>query len=567
MRLESWFVPAPGETGSMRLRLVNTGPDPITGFELTFTTVVQLDPAPPARLVGRRSGCHVVAPPAGFVLRPGAVWDLTASCGHRPGHANDGPGSAFVTLGGRVIEVATGPTRRVVVGERVPVTYRPSGEIAAAALATVATRDERLHPYRPAVLSPTGERVVTASIVPAMPADSFRLTPVDDGWTVEAGSAGAVERALTVLVRAARSGEPIPAGEHVARHGWRGLHVDLARQFLPAADVDWLIDVAAWHGLNRLHLHLTDDEAWRFPVSGYERLTDVGAWRGAGLAVPSLLGSGAAPYGGAYERADIASWVSRAASASIVVVPEIDLPGHCFAALAALPELVDPEDASGARSVQHFVDNVLNPGVDATWPFLEAVFEALADVFPSPWLHVGGDEVPPGAWSRSPAARHWAAARGISDAHDIGTAFRREVVSLVRRLTDRQVGVWEEGADALDAGDGYAVAWRSTEATRRLAAAGHDVVAAPASTYYLDMAANRDWYEPGTSWAGATSVADIEAFDPTAGWTAAECQHLLGVQACIWTEHVHDRPTLERLLFPRLTAIADAAWPAPALGR
>ncbi|HEU4840462.1 MAG TPA: family 20 glycosylhydrolase, partial [Ilumatobacteraceae bacterium] len=328
-------------------------------------------------------------------------------------------------------------------------------------------------------------------------------------------------------------------------------------------DVEWLVDVAAWHGLNRLHLHLTDDEAWRFPVPGYERLTAVGAWRGHGLAVPALLGSGAAPYGGAYTREDIARWHDRADAAGIVIVPEVDLPGHCFAALAAVPALVDPDDTSGAVSVQHFVDNVLNPGIAATWPFLEAVFAAVADAFPSPWLHLGGDEVPRGAWSGSPAARCWSAQRGLDDGRSIGTAFLREVVALVRRVTGRRVGVWEEGAGALGPGDGYVVGWTSAEAVQRLAAAGHDVVAAPASAYYLDMAASRAWYEPGTSWAGHTSLADVEAFDPAAGWSAVERERLLGVQACVWTEHVHDRPALERLLFPRLTAIADAAWPGP----
>ena len=233
--------------------------------------------------------------------------------------------------------------------------------------------------------------------------------------------------------------------------------------------------------------------------------------------MPPLLGSGAAPYGGVYDRTDIARWHERAGSAGITIVPEVDLPGHCFAALAAVPELADPEDTSGARSVQHFVDNVLNPGVDATWPFLEAVFGSLADAFPSPWLHLGGDEVAPGAWTGSPAARRWAAARGLDGAHEIGPAFLREVVALVRRVTGRQVGVWEEGADALEPGDGYAVAWTSSDACRRLARAGHDVVAAPATATYLDMAASADWYEPGTSWAGHTSLADVAAFDPADG--------------------------------------------------
>ena len=343
------------------------------------------------------------------------------------------------------------------------------------------------------------------------------------------------------------------------------MHIDLARRAVPAVDVEWLVDVVAWHGLNRLHLHLTDDEAWRLPVPGFPELTERAGWRGHGLAVPSLVGSGAAPYGVVYSVDDIARWHARAEGTGVVLIPEIDLPGHCFAALAALPALVDPHDTSGAVSVQHFVDNVLNPGVPTTWALLEAAFGELADRFPSPWLHLGGDEVPRGAWLGSPLAMKWGADRGATDSHEVGAAFLREVIALVRRTTGRLVGVWQEAAEsgALAPDDGYVVGWRSAEGCRRLAAAGYPVVAAPAERYYLDMAASTDWYEPGTSWAGSSSLADVEAFDPAAGWSSAERSNLLGVQACLWTEHVPDRPTMERLLFPRLTAIADAAWPAP----
>jgi hexosaminidase len=122
--------------------------------------------------------------------------------------------------------------------------------------------------------------------------------------------------------------------------------------------------------------------------------------------------------------------------------------------------------------------------------------------------------------------------------------------------------VWQEAAEsgALQPEDGYVVAWRSSTDSRRLAAAGFDVVAAPADVYYLDMAEDGEWESPGASWAGSTSVAEIEAYDPTAGWTATERAHLLGVQACLWTEHVHDRATLIELLLPRLDAIAASAW-------
>ena len=453
----------------MRLRLVNTGRDAVAGFELTFTSVVQLDPAPPARLVGRLSGCHVVAPPAGFVLEPGRVWELTATCGHRPGHANDGPASAYVTLAdGTVLAVEVGSAHRVTVGAAAPATYRADGHTAAAALAAVAARDSRLHPYRPVVLGSTGEHAVAATIDDSMPEASFRLSEAGGGWLIEAGSPLAVERALTVLSRAARDDVPPPVGEHVARHEWRGLHVDLARQFLPAADVEWVIDVAAWHGLNRLHLHLTDDEAWRFPVVGYERLTDVGAWRGRGLAVPPLLGSGAAPYGGVYDRTDIARWHELAGSAGITIVPEVDLPGHSFAALAAVPELADPEDTSGARSVQHFVDNALNPGVDATWPFLEAVFGSLADAFSSPWLHLGGDEVAPGAWVG--IARRASAGRRPVTSNVRTRSGRRSCVRSSRSSGESPVGRWACGRRAPTRwSQATGTRWRGRPATRAVA--------------------------------------------------------------------------------------------------
>jgi hexosaminidase len=540
--LESWYVPADAGAGTVRLRLVNAGRDAVdAGFELTFTTVIPLDPVPPATLVRRLSGSHVVAPPAGTCLEPGATWELELTCAFPLRHANDGPESAYLTTtDGTTRPVRTGATALVEVRRAEAPTYRPA-DASSTAWHAVAERDRRLHPDAAPMLSPTGEGVVELRIDPALGVDEY----VVDGLHLSAGSEIALQRAITSLPRG------IAAGRHTPRHEWRGLHIDLARQFLPAADVNWLIDVAAWHGLNRLHLHLTDDEGWRVPVDVYPALTDVGAWRGDGLPIPALLGSGSEPYGGAYTREEIAVWVEAAGEAGVILVPEVDLPGHCFAALAACPELAHPDDTSGAVSVQWFVDNVLNPGVAGWRPFVEAVFGSLADMFPSPWLHAGGDELPPGAWRGSPAAQR----TGID-----GAGFVREIVELIVATTGRQVGVWQEAAEAgaVRPGDGYVVGWKSASDCRRLAADGFRVVAAPAEVFYLDMAADTDWHAPGMSWAGHTSVADIEAVDVGAGWSELERNNLLGVQACLWTEHVHDRPALERLLFPRLAAFAAA---------
>ncbi len=424
-----------------------------------------------------------------------------------------------------------------------------------AAWATAAGCERRL--YTAGVLGTAGGGLVTPSIDTRLPAESF----VIDGANVAAGSEQALVTAFLTLAGARRDAAE-PTGVHRPVHRWRGLHVDVARQFIPAVDVGWLIDEAAWSRLNRVHLHLTDDEGWRFPVAGYPALTEVGAWRGHGLAIPPLLGSGAAPYGGAYTADDVRGWVERARGLGIEIVPEVDLPGHCFAALAAVPELRDPADSSGAASVQYFVDNVLVPGLPSTAPFLEAVFGALADLFPGPWVHLGGDEVPIGAWARSPAAQAFARERGVAGTDAIAAAFMGEVIRLVRTTTGRSVGVWQDAAEcgALRPEDGYVVGWRSSADCRRLAAAGYDVVAAPAEVYYLDMAVDDAWHTRGASWAGSTSVGAVEAHDPAAGWTAAERGHLLGIQACLWTEHVHDRATLTELLLPRLDAIAASAW-------
>ena len=343
---------------------------------------------------------------------------------------------------------------------------------------------------------------------------------------------------------------------------WRGLHVDLARQFFPASDVERIIDLAAWRKLNRLHLHLTDDEAWRVPIDGYPDLTSIGGWRGHGLPIPPLLGSTAAASGGSYTADEIRGWVERARELGVVIVPEVDLPGHCHAALAAVPSLRDPDDATGAQSVQRFVDNSLCPGLPATMPFVETVFGALAAMFDSPWLHVGGDEVAPGAWMRSPVATEYATARGLAGTNAIEAAFMADVVAAVRHVTGRNVGAWQEVAEhgGLQPSDGYVVVWKSADDARVLAEAGFDVVVSAPDAYYLDMALDDEWSSPGASWAGTVGLDDVCAFEPGAGWSDDARRHLLGIQACVWTEHIPSAPAFDALVFPRLDAIAERAW-------
>ena len=344
---------------------------------------------------------------------------------------------------------------------------------------------------------------------------------------------------------------------------FRGLHIDLARQWFEPDVVLRLLDACASRRLTHLHLHLTDDEAWRLPVRGYPALTEIGGTRGYGLPLGPMLGGGPEAVGRAYTEAEISEWVERAAEVGVVLVPEVDLPAHNHAALTALPELRDPGDTSGAVSVQFFTDNVLVPGLPATHAFLAAVVDSMAALFPhSPYFHIGGDEVPHGAWSGSPVVARLRAEHRLETTRDVEAHFHRQLVQLVRARAGRGIGAWQEAAESggVQPGDGYVVGWRRAEDCRALAAAGYDVVIAPGEAYYFDMAVDDHWDTPGMSWAGSTSLADVAGFDPTAGWTADERSRVLGVQACLWTELVPDEETLWDRLLPRLDAFAHRAW-------
>ena len=609
LTLRSTYQPGPPGHGAVTLRLENAGRQPLECFRLALTSIVQLDPPPgsPLQLARRVAGYHEFAA-LGLVLAPGAsveFADLVA--GHTPRHANDGPASAFVILAdGTPIDADVEPMARA--GERARELSLRSGHERASTLqrtsvgveagglpllpwpAAAAADGPRAAPGR-AWLASGGDRTLrtwqavaaaerrltgdsalalddrarwTVSVEPGgVEPGAYRLVVDGDAIVVAAADTDGFQRAFITLAQLAGGGLPERVTvEDRPAHAWRGLHVDVARQFLPAAAVARLVDVAAWRKLNRFHLHLTDDEAWRVPIDGYPELTTIGAWRGHGLAIPPLLGSPAAATGGAYTADEIRSWVRRGRDLGVVIVPEVDLPGHCHAALTAVPALRDPDDATGASSVQYFVDNALYPGLAATGRFVEAVFAGLAKLFESPWLHLGGDEVPYGAWARSPVVAEYARRCGVIGTDAIAAAFVADVAAAIRRVTGRRVGAWQEAAEhgGMQPDDGYVVAWKSAADALRFAVAGYDVVLSAPGACYLDMAIDDRWESPGASWAGSVSLDDVCAFDPGAGWPSAARRRLLGIQACVWTEHIRTAAAFDELVFPRLDAIAERAW-------
>jgi hexosaminidase len=229
--------------------------------------------------------------------------------------------------------------------------------------------------------------------------------------------------------------------------------------------------------------------------------------------------------------------------------------------LQAIPELRDPGENGLSHSIQSFPNNCLNPGVEAVYGAIETIFGEMVELFPSKYFHVGADEVPATAWATSPLANAMRQQLGVTGVAPLQAKFLQRVQAFLTSK-GKITGAWEEAAHGggIDKTNCYLVGWVNVEGSQKLAAEGYDVVVAPGQAYYLDMANGPEWHEPGAGWAGWSSPEKTYGFDPVAGWSDAEKSKLRGVQACIWSEPMTDRAVFDRLVFPRLSAIAETGW-------
>ena len=346
------------------------------------------------------------------------------------------------------------------------------------------------------------------------------------------------------------------------RYGWRGAHLDVSRHFWPLADVLRFLDIMAWLKLNEFQWHLTDDEGWRLEIKGLPELTQIGAWRGAGLPLVPQLGSGAENYGGYYTQEQIRNAVEHAAALHIDIVPEVDIPGHSTAVLKTLPHLVDPDEPQDSyRSIQGYPNNALNPGIEASYSFLETIIAEVAALFPSRYIHVGADEVDAASWLQSPRARVLMQYEGLANTSELQAHLLRRTQSMIRKH-GKQLAGWDEVShgSGVDPTGTLLVAWQKAEVIGKLARAGYDVIASPGQAYYLDMVQADGWDEPGASWAGTVTPQHTYEYE-AAGELPAELAHRLrGVQACIWSEHLVNKAIFNHMVFPRLGAVAEAGW-------
>jgi hexosaminidase len=345
---------------------------------------------------------------------------------------------------------------------------------------------------------------------------------------------------------------------------WRGLMLDSARHFQSPAFVRSMIDTMALHKLNVLHWHLTDDQGWRLEILKYPRLTSVGAWR-----KPATSGAAQSPstssYGGFYTQAEVRAIVAYAASRHVQIVPEIEMPGHAQAAIAAYPELgvaKGPDAAPLAVSASWGVHTHLFNVEPATFAFLENVLDEVMELFPSNYVHVGGDEAVKNEWQESPAVQARARALGIKDADDLQAYFTQEIGRYIAAHGRRLVG-WDEILRPGLNRDAIVMSWHGTAGAHTAAVAGHDTVLSPWPTLYFDNTQSSLPTEvPGRlNIVSLEQVYRFEPRDPTLDEAARH--HVLGVQANLWTEHMQTEDRVQWMAWPRAAAVAEIGWTAP----
>lgn len=375
-------------------------------------------------------------------------------------------------------------------------------------------------------LEVTGNRI---TIVAAKPAGLFRATQTVRQLLPPEGLVGPEDMPSI----------PCVSIEDYPRFGWRGHLFDVCRHFFTVDEVKRAIDLIAFHKLNTFHWHLTEDQGWRIEIKRYPKLTQVGAWRTEMDDTRS---------GGFYTQDEVREVVEFAAERHINVVPEIELPGHSMAALASYPELGCTGGPYEVKNDWGVYKDVYCAGHEQTFEFLQNVLDEVLALFPSRYIHIGGDECPKERWAKCPRCQERIRAEGLKDEHELQSYFIRRFEKHLAERGRRLIG-WDEILEGGLAPGAIVQSWRGTKGGIQAASAGHDVIMSPSTHCYLDY-----------SYA-ATPLEKAYEYEPIPGKLASDkAHHVLGIEGNLWSEWVPDMLTYEQQVYPRLVALAEAAW-------
>jgi hexosaminidase len=395
----------------------------------------------------------------------------------------------------------------------------------------------------------------------------------------ETGVFYAVQSLLQLLQASENSNQPGVPFVHIKdypRFSYRGMHLDVSRHFFNVEFVKKYIDYLALHKMNYFHWHLTDDQGWRVEIKKYPKLTEVGAWRN-GTIIGRYPGTGndGIRKGGFYTQEEIKEIVKYAESRYITIIPEIELPGHASAAIAAYPELScfpnEPTikyypkdlawagDSTGKQVIQGWgvYDDVFVPS-ENTFKFLEDVFDEVLALFPSKYIHVGGDECPKTNWKRSEFCQQLIKEKGLKDEHGLQSYFIQRIEKYINGKGRTIIG-WDEILEGGLAPNALVMSWRGEEGGVAAAKENHQAIMTPGNFVYFDHSQFKA--EDSVTIGGLTPLDEVYSYEPVpAALPADKEQFVLGAQANVWTEYMNNPAKVEYMVFPRIGALSEVLW-------
>lgn len=396
--------------------------------------------------------------------------------------------------------------------------------------------------------------------------EGYRLTVTAGGIEIAAPQPAGVFYGLQTL-RQLAEGEPpqrrvrAMVVHDAPRFPYRGLHLDVGRHMFPVEFVKRYIDLMALYKFNRFHWHLTEDQGWRIQIDRYPRLAQVGSCRNETMVAKNFepyVGDGQR-YCGFYTKAQIREVVAHAASRFVTVIPEIEMPGHSTAALAAYPELGCTPGPFEVATTWGIFEDVYCPK-EETFTFLENVLTEVMELFPSQYIHIGGDEAPKKRWEESEVAQQVIAREGLADEHELQSWFIRRIERFLARHDRRLIG-WDEILEGGLPATATVMSWRGMEGGIEAARQGHDVIMTPTSHMYFDYYQAADTTAEPLAIGGFVPIDSVYAFEPIPReLNRGEARHVIGAQANVWTEYMKTPDHVEYMVFPRALALSEVVW-------
>jgi len=405
--------------------------------------------------------------------------------------------------------------------------------------------------------------------------ESYELEVDEEGAAITGGDAAGVYYGTQTLLQLIQlDGDPSVVGcmiKDAPRFGWRGMHLDVGRHMFAVSDIKKFIDWLGVHKLNRLHWHLTEDQGWRIEIKKYPKLTEIGSVRESTPPYGARWTSDDDEYGGYYTQEEVREVVAYAEQRHIVVMPEIDMPGHMSAAISAYPHL-------GCDDIFNFNPRVFNlwgihPYVlspkEETFAWIEDVLGEVCALFPSKYIHIGGDEAPKAHWKKSAFAQSVIVREGLKDEDELQSYFIKRLEKILDSKGRKLIG-WDEIREGGLSPNATMMLWRGWDYAIDSINEGHDVVMAPSSHTYFDHYQNEAEKELAKGddhecIGGYQPIENVYALDPVPDvfkGTAKEA-HVLGCQAQLWSEYMHTWEKVEYCAFPRIAALAEVAWTQP----